>query len=206
MKRVLYIDACIRKEDSRTKRISDTLISELEKSHLYNIERVDIESLDIKPLNLKRLNERGEKLAKGLTDDKMFDLAKQFASADYIVVSSPYWDMNTPALLKIYFENVSVAGITFKVDPTGDCIGICKAEKLIYITTRGMNIKDGSVLEQGGPYFNALRLFFGIDSFKMISTYGLDMVSSSTIEERISVAKEQAVSLARSIIEKDQIR
>jgi len=206
MKRVLYIDACIRKDESRTKRISDALINELEKSHLYEIERVDVEALNIQPLNLERLNKRSEMLAKGYTDDKMFDLAKQYASADYIVVSAPYWDMNTPALLKIYFENVSVAGITFKVDSSGDCIGICKAEKLIYITTRCMNIKDGSILEQGGPYLNALRLFFGIDSFEMISAYGLDMVSSSTIEERINEAKKQAISLARIIIEKDQIR
>lgn len=42
----------------------------------------------------------------------MFDVAKQFARTDMVVVAAPFWDMGIPAKLKIYFENVSVSDIT----------------------------------------------------------------------------------------------
>lgn len=59
---------------------------------------------------LRRLTKRT--ISRQQTDDSMFDVAKQFARTDMVVVAAPFWDMSIPAKLKIYFENVSVSDIT----------------------------------------------------------------------------------------------
>ena len=41
----------------------------------------------------------------------MFDLAKQFAEADEVIIAAPFWDLSFPAALKQYFEQINVLGI-----------------------------------------------------------------------------------------------
>ena len=52
------------------------------------------------------LKKRTALIESGDYSDRMFDYAKQFASADTIVIAAPYWDLSFPALLKTYFENI----------------------------------------------------------------------------------------------------
>ena len=108
--------------------------------------------------------------------------------------------MGIPAKLKIYFENVSVCGFTFGFD--GERFsGLCNASQMVYITTRGMDIADGSVMEQASPYLYALTKFFGIDNFDMVSAYGLD-VRPSEAEQAVAEARARAVSLADTMLKR----
>ena len=90
---VLYVNSCIR-EESRTDKLARALLDKLGK---YS--EVALEELEIKPLNRERLNYRAALLAKGDFDDESICLAKQFANADVIVISAPYWDTSFPAVL-----------------------------------------------------------------------------------------------------------
>lgn len=45
----------------------------------------------------------------------MFKYAKQFAEADEIVIAAPYWDLAFPATVRIYFEAITVTGITSNI-------------------------------------------------------------------------------------------
>ena len=56
---------------------------------------------------------------------------------DVIVIGAPFWDLSFPAALKLYFENVTVSGITFEYSEKGRPVGKCNAKKLYYITTSG---------------------------------------------------------------------
>ena len=44
-----------------------------------------------------------------------------------------------PALLKQYLEQISVVGITFKYSENGVPVGLCRADRLFYVTTAGGN-------------------------------------------------------------------
>lgn len=83
------------------------------------------------------LEERDELWNAGRLDQPMFDPARQFAAADRIVIAAPFWDLCFPAILKIYLERISVTDITFGYDEQGAMVGLCKASKLLLITTRG---------------------------------------------------------------------
>lgn len=65
-------------------------------------------------------------------------------------------DISFPSALKVFFENMSLFGITFDTNDK-ECYGLCKAEKVMYITTRGMNISTGDSLEQATPYIKAIE-------------------------------------------------
>lgn len=80
--------------------------------------------------------------------------------ADAIVLAAPLWDLSFPALLKVYIENVSVEGITFGCGAAG-CYGICRAQRMAFLTTRG-SVYEGSHLEMGSRYLQAMAEFFGI--------------------------------------------
>jgi FMN-dependent NADH-azoreductase len=92
--------------------------------------------------------------------NELFDLAKQFAEAETIVVAAPYWDLMFPAILKVYFETITVNGLTFKYGANGIPQGLCKAKKLIYVTTSG-----GPIFKNFGyEYVSTIaKTFFNIE-------------------------------------------
>lgn len=198
MKKVLFVDCCLRGEQSRTKIIADAFLSVLTDNSEARVECVILDELPLTALGKREYERREALVAAGKTDDPMFDAAKQFAKADMVVVAAPFWDMGIPAKLKIYFENVSVSGITFKCNETGS-LGLCNAERMVYITTRGMDIPDGSVMEQASPYLSALCKFFGINGFDMLSAYALD-VNTDQVDSIVAQAVDRAKSFAKTVV------
>ena len=171
MNRILYINACCR-EDSRTDELAQHLLGTLD----GQIQAVNLFCEDIKPLDSSLLAKREELLRNGRTDDDFFALAKQFASADTIVIAAPYWDLMFPSILKVYLENITVCGITFRYSDKGIPQSLCKAKNLYYITTSGGFIGADNF---GFDYIKALATeFFGISDVKFFSAEGLDIEDS----------------------------
>ena len=149
MKRLIFFDACMR-AGSRTKRIASPIIEELGKK--YSVETVDLTKNIYPVADNNTLEDRNN----GIVPTEDVDLAKRIAGADRIVIAAPFWDMSFPSALKVFFENMSLFGITFDTNDK-ECYGLCKAEKVMYITTRGMNISTGDSLEQATPYIKAIE-------------------------------------------------
>ena len=165
---ILYINACVR-EDSRTDRIARALLDKLGGDY----EELCLPDLNILPLNAERLEKRTQLIENGDYDDPMFDYAKQFASADTIVIAAPFWDLSFPAILKTYLENIYVIGVVSEYGADGKPRGLCKADKLYYVTTAG------------GPYtpdysYDYIRelatVCFGIKKTELIKAEMLDVV------------------------------
>ena len=134
---ILFIDACPRAQ-SRTRRLAEKVIACM---------NGEVTMLKLSEARLPDINE--EAAAKRAADsrssdftDSVYDYAKQFASADAIVIAAPFWDLSFPAILKKYIEAITVSGITFKYSEEGIPVGKCRAGKLFYVTTAG------------GPIFN----------------------------------------------------
>ena len=128
---ILYINSCVR-DNSRTDYLARKLLDTL-----GEYTELDLAKENIKPLDRDTLNKRSSLIAAGDYSDKMFDYAKQFAEADTIVISAPFWDLSFPALLKIYFENIYITGLVSKYSEDGRPIGLCKGSKLYYVSTSG---------------------------------------------------------------------
>lgn len=172
MKKVLYIDCCIRREGSRTKKLADRFLHNLEQKGGYEITHLCLMDENLGCLTEGFFQQRQELLEKNELDHPRFRYAWQFQQADRIVIAAPFWDLAFPALLKVYLENVSVDGITFGCAESG-LYGTCKSEKMVFLTTRGGSYAN-SPLEMGSRYLEALCEFFGIDEYIEIAADGLD--------------------------------
>lgn len=191
MKKLLYIDSCIRKELSRTKRIATPIIEKL--SERYDVETITINDLKLAPVQF----EENRRRAGGTVSEEAVCWANKIKNADRIVIAAPFWDMSIPAALKTFFELCSLFGVTFDSDDK-TCFGLCKAENLMFITTRGMKIKTGDPLEQATPYLKALSWLWGIKGFEVIARDNFDYLPQEEIEKEISLAIKEGLELAET--------
>ncbi|MBR1383897.1 MAG: NAD(P)H-dependent oxidoreductase [Ruminococcus sp.] len=163
---ILYINSCVRGE-SRTDRLARAVLDKMGKyTELY------LPDEDIKPLTEETLGQRTELLASNDLNDPMFYYAHQFANAEKIVISAPFWDGSFPSLLKVYIENIYAVGIVSRYDEKGMPVGMCKAQELVYVTTAGGKyIPDFSY-----DYIKAIaENYFGIKNTRLVMAEMLDI-------------------------------
>ena len=191
MKKLVVIDACIRGEESRTRRIAEPILGALAKR--YEITRFDLTKMPMEPLTPETYAQR----AAGQVPAWALEAAKTVAAADRIVVVAPFWDMSFPAVVKVFFEHISLFDVTF-TDNGRSCVGLCKCEKVMYITTRGMNIPTGDSREQGTSYLQALSRLWDLGTVLTVAAWNMDYSSPEEIEDKIDSATRFGVRLAET--------
>ena len=152
---ILFVDSCPR-EQSRTRRLARRLLTHL----AGNVTVLKLAEADIPEITEAAAARRAIDVKQHDFSDPIYNMAKQFAGADTIIIAAPYWDLSFPALLKRYIEAITVSGITFRYSEEGMPEGMCRAKKLYYVTT------------SGGPVINEA---FGYGYIKMLSQgmYGI---------------------------------
>lgn len=187
MATVLFVDACVRGQKSRTKILCEKLLEKFRTNQNAAFEIVEIPLSESKllPLSDARLKTRDALLSAGKSDDGEFRFANAFARADAIVIGAPYWDMSFPAVLKIFLEDVCVAGLTFSYAADGKPVGLCKAKNLYYVTTSGGFIGE---LNFGFDYVASLCKLFGIENAHFVSAQGLD-IDGADVQKILSEVK-----------------
>jgi FMN-dependent NADH-azoreductase len=164
---VLFVNGCVR-ENSRTLELAQAVLEQIPDV----IEEIRLYPDGPEGLNAEKLRLRDELLAKKKYDHPMFRFAGQFASANTIVMAAPYWDLAFPAKMRAYLEEITVSGITFRYGADGIPQSLCRAEKLIYVTTAGGPI----VQNMGFEYVKSLAgTFYGISDVSLIKAEGLDI-------------------------------
>ena len=68
---------------------------------------------------------------------------------------------------------------------------------MLYITTRGMDIPTGDVLEQATPYLKALPWLWGIGPLQVVAAQNMDYVSAEMIEEKIASAIAEGMEIVK---------
>lgn len=189
--KILYVNATVR-PDSRTKRIASYLLDRIPAEKKI----VNLGEEDIRPLNNELLELRTRLSAEKEFGNAIFHYAKDYAEADIIIVVAPYWDLSFPAMLKNYIETINVNGIVFRYTDKGDVEGLCKAQKLIYITTSGGKILSD---EFGFGYVKTLaKEFHGIKDIEYIKAEGLD-IEGAQVEEILQKAQKNIDKILNNI-------
>ena len=196
MTQALYIDCCIRGEQSRTKKLADAFLVAYGARDDVSIDRLTLMDEPIIPFSNGFFWQREQLLERGALDHPRFRYAHQFQQADRIIIAAPFWDLSFPALLKVYIENLCVQGITFDCNVTGGCFGVCRAKKMLFLTTRGGAL-EGSPMDNGTKYLSDMAKFFGIPQFAHIAADGLDM-GLEPVEVILGRAIARAEALAKT--------
>lgn len=169
---ILFINACVR-ERSRTRRLAERLLSRLG----GDVVELRLSEVSFPTADQAFLNERDRLITASDFANPMFDMARQFAQADQIVIAAPYWDLSFPASLKQYFEQINVVGVTFRYNADGIPRGLCRAEKLFYVTTAGGPILSDAF---GWGYVEVLaKGFYQIPFVRCVKAEELDIVGAN---------------------------
>ncbi len=180
---ILFINACVRR-DSRTRRLADKLLARLGGP----IEEVRLDEVSFPVVDADFLDLRDRLIARGDFSDPAFDLARQFAGAETLVIAAPYWDLSFPAALKQYFEQINAVGVTFKYTEEGVPVGLCRARRLFYVTTAGGCYAPE---EYGFGYIRALaKNYYGIQDVRLIEAVGLDLYGAD-VDAILASAEEK---------------
>ena len=180
---VLFVNACVR-ADSRTARLANRLLAAI---HAPATE-LKLAECVFPAVDEDFLRARDRLLAEGNFAHPLFALARQFSQADEIVIAAPFWDLSFPAALKAYFEQINAVGVTFRYTEEGIPQGLCRARRLIYVTTAG-----GAFFPEdyGFGYVKALaRNFYGIRDVELVKATGLDL-EGAPVERILSDCEEE---------------
>lgn len=183
---ILFVNACMRGDLSRTRALCREYLEGKE-----SVVEVDLNALGLVPLSGDEAARRYDLQKAGAWHDPVFDLAKQFAAADEIVIGAPYWDLSFPAALKTYVEHVSVCDITFHYTEQGTSEGLCKARMLTYIASCGGFVEGANY---GYEYFCGIASMFGIPQTRFVAAEGLDVVGID-VEAQMNKARAELANL-----------
>lgn len=185
--KVLFVNSCIRAEQSRTLRLCKAALEQIQQS-CGPVEQEELNLMEeaLLPMDRATLEKRDQLGRVEAFDDPMFRYARQFAQADLIVVGAPYWDYAFPAMLKCYLERVSVCGVTFRYE--GDrSVGMCRARRLLYLTTSGGPIGERNF---GFQYLQGLcKGLLGIENVEWAGAEALDVIGVD-VEEQLRKAEQ----------------
>ncbi len=172
-KKILVIDACVRQEASRTKKLMEEAVRTLAGQHPdWSFDTIELTKPGLSYMDRDSLEERDRLLAAKEFGHPRFALARQFSEAEGVILAAPFWDLSTPAVFKVYVENVSVDGITFCCDEEG-LHGLCRAEWMLHVVTRGGVWEED--MQQDRAYAAALCRFFGIGAYHIAAAQGIDI-------------------------------
>lgn len=186
MEKLVWIDACVRGDDSRTRALAQPMREKL--AARYEIEEICLTDTALTPVNAALFAKRS---AEGLDADDL-RLGRTVAAADRLVIVAPFWDMGIPAVLKTLIEHISAVDVTFSY-AEGGSVGICRAERLLYITTRGLEIPTGDMREQGTSYLKAVGWLWGIPEVQTVAAWGMDVVDAQTQRARLDAALQDGL-------------
>lgn len=174
MKKLLYINAAINQENSRTCRLAQAYLEKQTEKGNVEIQTVTLaEEKTLSPLLWMQLQNRQESIEQKDFSTPYFRFARDFAGADEVVMACPYWDMSFPSIFKVYLEHICINGLTFHYDETGIPRGLTNIKSAVYITTSG-----GYIGENNCGFDYVQKLFsglFGITDIRFYSAEGLDI-------------------------------
>ena len=84
--KTLFVNACTRGNESRTYKLAQAYLEGM------TYDEVTLADLNLVPYTQAMIEKRLQFQLAGDFSDPLFDLAKQFADADEIVIAAPYWD------------------------------------------------------------------------------------------------------------------
>ncbi|WP_125115860.1 NAD(P)H-dependent oxidoreductase [Agathobaculum sp. Marseille-P7918] len=195
MKKVLFVNGCIRGGQSRTLRLAQRLVSRIPDAE---IEVLLLPALHLTPYDAKDIAERDALSAAGAFGAPFFALANQFKTADAVVLACPFWDMSVPSMVRNYLERLCVTGLTFHYGSDNYPVGDCRLTRFVYVTTRGgiVDNRDPVLADHASAYLLSLCKLLSAGRFDTLAAEGLDIVGNDA-EALLRAAENQAEEMAQ---------
>lgn len=88
-------------------------------------------------------------------------LCSRMLAADFLVFSMPMYNFTMPSTFKAFIDAIVRTNVTYTVESDGRYVGQLGGKKVLFITTRGVDLRAGSPLSHMDGLTPALRAAFG---------------------------------------------
>ena len=196
MKKVLFVNGCIRGAQSRTLRLAQRLVRQIPNA---DIDVLALPALHLTPYDAKDIAERNALSAAGAFSLPFFALANQFKNADAVVLACPFWDLSVPSMVRNYLERLCVTGLAFHYNEHGYPVGDCGVQRFVYVTTRGglVNNDDPALADLASAFLLSICKLLSGARFDTLAAEGLD-IQGNDVEAILCEAEAEADRLAQS--------
>jgi len=199
MSKVLIIESSARQQDSVSRQLTQTFISQWKAAH--PADQITVRDLAINPVPhldsnllggwMKAADQRNDVEQASL--DRSNQLTDELLAADVLVMAAPMYNFAIPSTLKAWLDHVLRAGITFKYTDTGPQ-GLLTGKRAYILTARG-GIHAGAASDHQEPYLRQVLAFIGIHDVTFIHAEGLNM-GGDFHEKGLNQAKAQLSAVA----------
>lgn len=179
MSRVLIIESSARQQDSVSRQLTQTFISQWQTAHPND--QITVRDLAVNPVPHLDINLLGGwmKPADQRNDieqvslERSNQLTDELLAADVLVMAAPMYNFAIPSTLKAWLDHVLRAGVTFKYTDTGPQ-GLLSGKRAYVLTARG-GIYAGSTADHQEPYLRQVMAFIGIHDVTFIHAEGMNL-------------------------------
>lgn len=179
MSRVLIIESSARQQDSVSRQLTQTFISQWQTAHPND--SITVRDLAVNPVPHLDINLLGGwmKPAEQRNDleqvslERSNELTDELLAADVLVMAAPMYNFAIPSTLKAWLDHVLRAGVTFKYTETGPQ-GLLSGKRAYVLTARG-GIYAGSTADHQEPYLRQVMAFIGIHDVTFIHAEGMNL-------------------------------
>lgn len=201
MKTLLRIDASTRKNGSHSRMIADYYQKKWSETHSKGGVIIrDLADDPVPHLTADTIEAFHETSNTPSQEEIISDsLIQELKAADYLLISSPLYNLTLPSTLKAYFDYVTRAGLTFNVQENS-YTGLLSGKSAVVITARGGFSIDGIIDDFQTSYLKSILSLIGINPVEIISLEGTSLDES----ERIQYVKKAKGQIDRLFIQHTQ--
>ena len=195
--KILLVDACPRREESRTLRLTGAFLDEFCQAVPDAAVTVHcLPEMRLQPIDREALNLRESLCDQRAWEHPFLRPAVEFNQADLVVFAEPYWDLSFPSMLKVWVEHIYVRNLNFHYEHDR-CIGTAGAKAAAYIATAGSPVGDN---DWGAMYMQAVMKSLGLGEFASIRAEGIDL-DTCDVQSALKDAEGRARAAARRLSE-----
>lgn len=123
------------------------------------------------------------------------DLCRRLLDADALLFAMPMYNWSMPSVFKAYIDAIVRTNITYVVTPEGQYAGTLGGRKVLFLTTRGVDLRPGSPFAGMDTLTPALRAAFGFIGVSDPTFVDVQPVQFAQPEERAEALERARVEL-----------
>ncbi|CAI3935915.1 FMN-dependent NADH-azoreductase [Commensalibacter communis] len=204
--KIMHIDTSAKiAEKSNSRMLGQFFIEQLKIQNVdLDIDYLDL-TKDVQPhltsefvvATYKPENERTPEMKQVLAESDA--MCQRVLDADALVCAMPMYNWTIPATFKTFIDTIIRTGVTYDLFPDGTTKGKLIDKKVLFITTRGADLRAGAFqhMDAMTPVLKASFGFLGVDHPQFVDAQPLQFSDQESRLQALARAKEELTSVAK---------
>lgn len=210
--KIMHIDTSAKiAEKSNSRMLGNFFINLLQKQNItVEIDYLDL-TKDIQPhltpefvvATYKPENERTFEMKQALVASDA--MCQRVINADALVCCLPMYNWTIPSTFKTFIDTIIRTGVTYDLFPDGSTKGKLTNKKVLFITTRGADLRSGAFqhMDAMTPVLKASFGFLGVNNPQFVDAQPLQFSDQESRLHALARAKEELTNLAKQWVAKN---